>query len=278
MQRKILTVIALFFVTLLGASIAPSLVIRARLSARNVECQYNLKNIGSGLNAYTDTKPYWPYGTVPNNNLPPEKRLSWYVEAWKFFDQSTLVMEMDKSWDSPNNLEPMARDMEGGEYPVGYWKAFSCPAAPDVSLTGAVSATNYVGISGIGGDYAATLPVSDPWAGLFGYDRRCKETDITNGMSNTMAVAETLQDNGPWTAGGRPTVRGLDQSGPPYLGKAGQFNSAHYTLSYFTWSKHSYSTNILFADGSVRSFTDDMDASTLEAMATIHRRPNGKGD
>jgi prepilin-type processing-associated H-X9-DG protein len=85
-----------------------------------------------------------------------------------------------------------------------------------------------------------------------------------------MAVAETLADNGPWTAGGVPTVRGLDQTGVAYLGKCGQFNSDHFSRSYFTWAKHSNSTNILFADGSVRSFTEEMDPRTFEAMATIH--------
>jgi prepilin-type processing-associated H-X9-DG protein len=171
----------------------------------------------------------------------------------------------------------MAHLMDDGEVSVGYWQPFICPAAPDPSITGTISSTNYVGIAGIGGNYAASLPITDPWAGVFGYDRRCKETDITNGLSNTMAVAETLLDNGPWTAGGRPTVRGLDQASLPYLGMEAQFNSGHFTRSHFTWTKQSYTSNILFADGSVRSFADDMDAATFEAMATIHGA-NGKGD
>jgi prepilin-type processing-associated H-X9-DG protein len=243
---------------------------RARLSAMDAECKSNLRIIGSGLMTYHDIKGHFPYGTVPNDGLPPERRLSWYVEGWPVFDQSELLIDRNDSWDSSRNLQPISRTVDGTDWPTDYWRLTICPAAPDTTLTASVSCTNYVGVSGMGGNYAAALPLTDPWAGLFGYDRRCKETDITNGLSKTMAVVETLIDNGPWTAGGRPTVRGLDQDGQAYLGKDGQFNSGHYSRSYFTWTKHSYSTNILFADGSVRSFTDDMDPATFEAMATIH--------
>jgi prepilin-type processing-associated H-X9-DG protein len=189
-----------------------------------------------------------------------------------------LLVDQRKSWEEGENLHPKAEFMDIGEQSIGIDPELRCPADARPGVFGEIGITNYVGISGIGGDYAASLPISDLWAGLFGYERKCMITDVTKGLSNTMAVAETITDNGPWTAGGRPTVRGLDQAGSPYLGKDGQFNSGHYSRSYFTWSKHSYTTNILFADGSVCSFADDIDPATFEAMATIHSsaKPEGK--
>ena len=199
------------------------------------------------------------------------------MEIWHLRNQAHLLLDKTTAWNDAENLHPKAEFMDIGEQPIGIDTQLRCPADASPGLLGDIGITNYVGIAGVGGDYAATLPISDPWAGLFGYERKCAVTDITKGLSSTMAVSETLVDNGPWTAGGRPTVRGLDQHGLPYLGKDGQFNSAHYSRSYFTWTKHSYTTNILFADGSVRPFADDIDPATFEAMATIHG-PDKRGD
>jgi prepilin-type processing-associated H-X9-DG protein len=243
-----------------------------------VECKHRMKLIGDGIRDYADTRAgRFPTATVRSKELPAEERLSWYAEIWPYLIQTQLKLEKDKAWYAEENRPPTAIFGDQGEKSIALWQDFRCPGDGSPGVIDNVGITNYVGISGIGGDYATTLPISDPWAGLFGYDRVCREKDIDNGLSNTMAVAETLTDNGPWTAGGRPTVRGLEQNGPPYLGKEGQFNSGHYTLP-FTWTKHSYTTNILFADGSVRPFTEDMDPKTFEAMACIHGAPKANPD
>jgi prepilin-type processing-associated H-X9-DG protein len=123
------------------------------------------------------------------------------------------------------------------------------------------SVIHYVGVAGVGED-AALLPVGDLRAGVFGYDRKTRPEDIKDGFSRTLMVVETNRDNGPWTAGGRPTVRGLDPAQPPYLGRCGQFGSGH---------DRGGKTNALFADGSVRYLLlkGGMSAETFEALATI---------
>ena len=44
---------------------------------------------------------------------------------------------------------------------------------------------------------------------MWGYDRRTRPEDVSRGLAETMLLAETALDNGPWTAGGPPTVRGI---------------------------------------------------------------------
>jgi prepilin-type processing-associated H-X9-DG protein len=278
MNRRIIGVVLVSFVALLVAFVLLAFVNRQRMLSANLECKQNMKKLGVSLDWYSQTMGRFPLATVSNADLPPEKRLSWLVETWKLGNQGVLLVDQRKSWEEGENLHPKAEFMDIGEQSIAINPELRCPADASPGVFGEIGIANYVGISGIGGDYAASLPISDLWAGLFGYERKCMITDVKKGLSNTMAVAETLQDNGPWTAGGRPTVRGLDQAGSTYLGKDGQFNSGHYSRSYFTWSKHSYTTNILFADGSVRSFADDIDPATFEAMATIHgsAKPEGK--
>jgi hypothetical protein len=178
-----------------------------------------MKLIGGAIKDYADTHAgRFPAATVRNKELPPEKRLSWYADIWPFVIQAEWHLHKHKAWDAEENYPPRAIFGDQGEKSIALWQDFRCPADGHPGVIDNVGITNYVAIAGLGGDYAATLPITDPWAGLFGYDRDCREKDIANGLSNTMAVAETLTDNGAWTAGGRPTVRGLEQSGSAYLG------------------------------------------------------------
>jgi prepilin-type processing-associated H-X9-DG protein len=279
MSKRIITVTLLGLVLALVGFVFLAFINRQRILSANLQCKDNLKGIGVELDWYCQSTNRFISATVPNPDLPPERRLSWLFELYYSYGQASMNLDRKKAWDAPENSDPKALFMGSSkEHPIATLPQFRCPSDSGPGMRGTIGITNYVGIAGLGADYAASLPITDPWSGIFGYERICRPKDVTNGLSNTMAVTETLQDNGSWTAGGSPTVRGLDQHGLPYLGKDGQFNSNHYSRSYFTWTKHSYTTNILFADGSVRSFADDIDPAVFEAMATIHApaKPNGE--
>ena len=72
-----------------------------------------------------------------------------------------------------------------------------------------------------------------------------------------MAV-ETVRTTGAWTAGGPPTVRGLEGDGPRYLTRHGPFGGLHRG-----------GANALFADASVRFLPESTDPQVIEALATI---------
>jgi len=144
--------------------------------------------------------------------------------------------------------------------PVGELKTLLCPANPNTRGTNLPPFTHYVGVAGVGAD-AATLVKGEPRAGIFGYDRRTKREDIKD-TSNTLHLIETATANGPWTAGGHATVRGLDPEGPPYLGRGGQFSSGHGL------------TQATLADGSVRPISPAVSRRVLEALATVTARDN----
>jgi prepilin-type processing-associated H-X9-DG protein len=119
--------------------------------------------------------------------------------------------------------------------------------------------THYLGIAGLG-ESAAELPLSDPKAGLFGYDRTVTFKDLKRGAARTIALAEGL-DGGPWTAGGRATVRGLVVGQLPFVDEGGQFAS-----------NHSAGTNVAFADASVRVFTSSVSPHVVETLVTLAAR------
>jgi len=146
---------------------------------------------------------------------------------------------------------------------VGEVRSLLCPANPSRNGPGLPCPTHYLGIAGVGED-AAELPLADPRAGFFGYDRRLTQKDLKDGASTTLMLAEAV-DGGPWTAGGKATVRGFAAGSRPYLGQGGQFASLH------------RATNVAFADGSVRPLTAAVSPKVLEALATAAGREKVEG-
>jgi hypothetical protein len=262
-MRAAINVLVLLFILVVTAGIIVALAARVRRAADRANCQNNLRQIGLALQDYHDCYGHFPTGTVPNPSLPPDRRLSWIVLICPDFMEGGVASLLDraKAWDAPGNCPPRFRvrvDDEGHtrEVVLDPLPLFCCPANPEWDEPGRPGPTHYVGVGGVG-LAAAGLPLSDPRAGFFGYDRTLTRADVKDGLATTAAVIEAT-DGGPWTAGGRATVRGLARERLPYLGEGGQFPAHHGGVS-----------SVLFADASVRPVAADVSPGVLEALATV---------
>jgi hypothetical protein len=264
-MRGIVKLVATLLLALVTSGLVLSAVAKVRTAALSTQCQNNLKQIGLALHNYHDTYGHFPAGTVPNAALPPDRRLSWATAVWPTFMEGGVRSLLDpaKPWDAEGNCPPRWLFRGGpqeGEI-MGEVKSLLCPANPARNGPDLPCPTNYLGVAGVG-EGAAELLLSDPRAGFFGYDRRLARNDLKDGAATTLMLAEAV-DGGPWTAGGKATVRGLAADGRPYLGKGGQFTSLH------------RATNVAFADCSVRPLTAAVSPRVLEALATV---AGGDGD
>jgi prepilin-type processing-associated H-X9-DG protein len=261
MKSVITTVFVLALITTVGALIVLA-VVKAQHAAKLTHCKNSLKQIGLGLHAYHDSNKRFPSATVPNPTLPPEKRCGWLTEVFPSYMAGGTVTLLDptKAWDDPINSPPRWRTGLNGDHPresfVGDHLNGLCPSNPSDGDPKQIGATPYVGVAGLG-ESSAELPLLDPKAGLFGYERRVALDDLKHGSMTTIAVVETLH-GGPWTAGGRATVRGFLSNGLPYFGEGGQF-SRH----------HPAGTNVLFADGSVRVFESSASPRMVDALIAL---------
>ena len=120
-----------------------------------------------------------------------------------------------------------------------------------------LNGSGFLGIAGLGID-APSLPTKHRRAGIFGDDRQVRPPDIKDGTSTTMMLAESDSAQGPWFAGGRWTVRGLDQARQPYIGPNRQFGG-----------HHKGGANVLLADGSLRFVSDSINPKVFEALSTM---------
>jgi prepilin-type processing-associated H-X9-DG protein len=208
---------------------------------------------------YLDTNGTLPPGTLPSAKYPPDKRLSWLVLLLPYYESDNSL------WLRTNQLETW--DSEANRHLVEtHVRLFVCPATPQTDLSQSYPVTQYIGLAGVGTD-AATLPLDDKRAGIFGYDRSVRLQDIKDGTSSTIIIMETAMEQGPWAAGGPATVRGLDPSRQPYLALEGQFGLKHRADTFFRTNP--VGSNVAFADGSVRWLLSSVSSETLEALATI---------
>ena len=254
-MNRVAKILVGFFVCTFACCLCLPFISKVRMSANRVSCMNNMKQIGLALHNFHDTWAKFPPGTVPNNALEPHDRLSWIVPILPFLEEDNLYEKIDrgKAWNSAENhaVSKGPNNLRCTEFPD-----------PDGRMG------SYVGMAGLGKD-AALLPRTDPKAGVFGYDRVTKLSDVTDGLSTTMMVMETNFENGPWAAGGFPTVRGIDPDGSNYLGFTGQFGSLHRTQDTIPFKVYPECSNCLFVDTSARALAKSIDPTTFEALATI---------
>jgi prepilin-type processing-associated H-X9-DG protein len=168
-----------------------------------------------------------PAYSVDKNGTP---LLSWRVLILPFLEDQTLYdqFHLDEPWNSPHNL-PLAKRMPG---------VYRCPAETNAS-NNATSNAMLVGPSAIS----------------MGPEGR-KSADISDGVANTIMVAEKTGANIGWTE-----PRDLDAESMTFdlTDQSGTEIS----------SRHSTTVNVLFADGSVKGLSKSSDADSVKSMTTI---------
>ncbi|HVJ88093.1 MAG TPA: DUF1559 domain-containing protein [Caulifigura sp.] len=235
------------FVSTAGVSVMTALLLpavqQAREAARRTQSKNNLKQLGLALHNYHDVHNAFPAGTIPNAALQPTERLSWLADVLPYVDQAALYNQLDRTaaWNKGANEALTKTDL----------LHLLHPGVRKVDESGQ---TNYFGIAGLG-EEGPTLDARNPKAGFFAYDKPRRMRDITDGLSNTAAVAESSTSM-PWAQGGISTIRPLTKqpyiNGPDGIGGVSPLGA-----------------NILMGDGAVRFVSDKVDPKVMEAISTI---------
>jgi len=202
----------------------------------------------SGLDACRQAEGYFPAGAGGGRLLPPETRLSWIAGMLPYYGHADWHAELEFGfpWNSPQNRPVTRRPLD----------AVRNPGLAAGNSRAGFPVTHYVGVAGLGPD-AGMLPVNDPRAGVFGYNRTTRLEDIGDGAGNTIALLGVTGQLGPWAAGGTATVRPLTKR--PYVNGPDGFGSGQ-------------PGGMLagMADGSVRFLSKDIDPIVLEQLVTIN--------
>jgi hypothetical protein len=248
-MRNILRALALVMLLLVAGGLLVAALARVGEASARFQCRNNLRKIGLAVHNYYDVHQHFPRAAEPNPDLPPERRLSWLLSVGPYFEATSLYVQMDKKdgWDAEENRYLALTTL----------RLLQCPAFPEKPPVSTLIPTHYVGMAGLGVD-AVVLPEGDARAGFFGYEGSLTVAGLGKGTSAVLVALETASPTGAWTAGGPPTVRGLQDNDAPLLGANGQFGGLHRG-----------GTKALFADLSVRFLSRSTDTEVMREMAVV---------
>ena len=228
----------------------------ARESARLSQCKNNLRQIGLALHTFHDAKAAYPIGCVEKRTAKNQaaRQLAWTAELLPFLEHTPLWRAIDFStaYDSVTNSHAAATTVS----------AYLCPStarrAPGRDADEVADAAGEYRAAAIdyGGNYgAAFLAVSAN--GVLLYDRAIAVNEVTDGLSQTVAVWEDVGRgwlmNGEWINGENI----FDVNGSVAREQDNEI-----------WSDHPEGAMALRCDGGVWLLSSEADVTVIRNIAT----------
>jgi prepilin-type N-terminal cleavage/methylation domain-containing protein/prepilin-type processing-associated H-X9-DG protein len=275
---ELLVVIAI--IAILIGLLLPA-VQKVREAAARMSCSNNLKQLGLAMHNYHDT----------NGQLPPMVGPSgccwgtWQVLILPFIEQDN-AFKLYQNWGGNDSTgirygsAPNTTNVTGRRY-----KTLTCPSDKDNAPIGIITNHNYVVSAGTGGTYGS-VPNGAPSgfqvvAGMFDGSANGRKTttkielaDITDGLSNTLMIAEVLQGQGRDLRGFAwwGDASAFSTFAPPNTSTPDQIYSTSYCNNlpernlpcttpgavFYSRSHHSGGVNVCLGDGSVRFIRDSL--------------------
>ena len=226
--------------------------------------------LGASLTKYVKEKGSFPKGTLERDANParfglphpPEQRVSLFAELLPYLGKAglrTSIQDKKFAWYAKENLP--AAEAWVPEFLVPYYDQSAWRATHELAEGRSLGATNYVGVAGLGLD-AARYDPKDPAVqkkmGMYGYDWTSRPEEVTDGLSNTVALMQVPPGyQRPWIAGGGATLAGIDDRAEkplqPYVTRLPDGTRG---------------TTVLMGDGSVRTVRETINPALLKAMMT----------
>ena len=284
---ELLVVIAIIAVLL--ALLVPA-VQKVRDAAARLQCQNNLKQIALAAHSYYTDRRHFPPGVndpdmagPPNGwNAPPEPNL-WYglhVALFPYYEQSALRAKIVDFIANPQNTNCSGPNSIGATViPILICPADAAFPAGYVGQYGNLyfGLTSYGGCSGV----AATNPTASLMlngTGIFFFNSKITTEAITDGTSNTLffgersrlnlLVTSTSEALGGWAWVNQYAQEDNTMNASTNIDGGTNPNLPPHDVNAFG-SQHSDGAiaNFAFADGSIRSISQDISIVTFQRLA-----------
>lgn len=179
---ELLVVIAI--IAILIALLLPA-VQQAREAARRTQCKNNLKQLGLAMHNYHDVYATLPIADVDGTSTP----VSAHARLLPYIEQSNVysLVDFNVSYDHANNVKARHTELA----------AFRCPSDP-TSLPASIGGRNnyYWNAGNVVVMYASGATGQPSTNGVVFHNRKIRFNDITDGLSNSAAMAEKLTGDG----------------------------------------------------------------------------------
>lgn len=303
MKRRGFTLIELLVVIAIIAILIGLLlpaVQKVREAAARAKCQNNLKQLATGHHNYESAHGNfmpmmgpsgccWGTWTVLIMPYIEQQQVYQLYQNWGGNDTTSSNFPAASTARPRYSSQPNINNVTGRKYSV-----FSCPSDVDNAPIAPITNMNYVVNGGNGGTFGGAGPAPRPspytvQAGIFdgaNRARQIKMTDIQDGTSNTLMMAEVRQGQGrdlrgfAWWGDASAVstyyppnttandliyttfyCNSLPAQGLPCSGAGG----AHFSAR----SRHPSSVNVALGDASVRTIRDSINRTTWMNMGPI---------
>jgi prepilin-type N-terminal cleavage/methylation domain-containing protein/prepilin-type processing-associated H-X9-DG protein len=266
---ELLVVIAI--IGILVALLLPA-VQAAREAARRMQCSNNLKQLGVAMHNYHDTFKVLPPGfMVLNEKKEINGGWAWPVFLMPFIEQSPLQDKLSATKYTLNEVssDPLLQPML--QVPLHVLKCPSSTVPPLREYLGGtgimVSTANYTCCRGFF-RYSGQVHLTKPNNGVFYGESATRFANITDGLSNTIALGERTmlrvhrQDPKRWPSwcgpGGLSPTKGVAST----VSSSVYEKMNHPTDMHLFSSDHTGGANFCFADGSVHFLSETIDSNS----------------
>jgi prepilin-type N-terminal cleavage/methylation domain-containing protein/prepilin-type processing-associated H-X9-DG protein len=276
--RQAFTLVELLVViAIIGALVALLLpaVQAAREASRRTQCQNHLRQLALALTNYEGRQKALPIGCIGcgigggNDDEPIATRKfhSWNIQLLPELELAGLWRSLDLSLPSH----------QGVNRTVGATQAavFLCPSTREEEVLSprglwrGQAFTDYGGVYGVEGpgrdaEEGAVQGLADRWLGVLIYETPVAASDVTDGLANTVAIAETQRRRTTeceWTSG--HNVFAHDGEAP--------INSARHAaddIGNEIGSPHAGGAQVAFCDGHAEFLSSDVSQDVLNAHLT----------
>src|SRR5262249_18610222 len=166
---------------------------KVREAAARVSCQNNLRQVGLALHHHEHQVGSFPPGYRDPGGNPSRPGWGWAVFLLPYLEQAPLYDALGAAHaDFGNGANPVPATALT-QTPL---RVFLCPSDPGLLANPFYDShgkSNYRGVAG-GGDLYRT-PMTTDLGGLFFANSHVRFADVTDGLSNTLAVGETSLDD-----------------------------------------------------------------------------------
>jgi prepilin-type N-terminal cleavage/methylation domain-containing protein/prepilin-type processing-associated H-X9-DG protein len=211
---ELLVVIAI--IAILIGLLLPA-VQKVRESAKRMECQNHLKQIGLALHNYHDANGRFPPGKGPDYigkvpGVPVYPRWSPHTLILPYIEQTNLYSSIDLSYppETPGMEGPVINFMPAWQNPGRVNSVacrtvvptFLCPSDPSQATADWPGQNNYYANLGstfmcdVSEILPSTVAPTEQATGVFYYRSKVKITDLSDGTSQTSLFSEKLRGNG----------------------------------------------------------------------------------